>query len=182
VLNGSRIRLRMIRRDDLEELYEHNADLEARGDHYPLDVTSLSELTREWERHGLWEDEEGTLLIVDSDDRMVGLILFFRRVTYHHWDAYEIAYRLFGAQYHGRGYTTEALGLLTDYLFASKRVDRLELVAMTGNPASMRVAEKCGYRHEGTARGAFLHHGRGVDVEVYARLRDDPPPRPSPDG
>jgi ribosomal-protein-alanine N-acetyltransferase len=174
MLNGEHIRLRMLREDDLEAFYAHQVNLEARGQSYPLDVRSLTEIRRDFESHGLWEDESGTLLIVDHDDAMLGVLLFFRRVTYPHWDAYEIAYRLFDPANHGRGVMTEALGLLVDYLFASHRVNRIELVIMPDNPGSIRVAEKCGFRHEGTARGAFLHRGEARDVEVFARLRDDP--------
>jgi RimJ/RimL family protein N-acetyltransferase len=35
------------------------------------------------------------------------------------------------------------------------------------------VAEKCGYKHEGTARGAWYNRGRHHDVEVYAILHRD---------
>lgn len=45
-----------------------------------------------------------------------------------------------------------------------------------GNAASRRIAEKCGYQLEGTARGAFFNDGRNQDVVIYALLRDDPRP------
>jgi hypothetical protein len=39
--------------------------------------------------------------------------------------------------------------------------------------ASRRVADKCGFRHEGTARGAWYNNGRYQDVEIYAIVQDD---------
>ena len=51
------------------------------------------------------------LLIVDSDDRMVGLILFFRRVTVPPLGRIpDRLPRCSAPTYHGKGYTTEALG------------------------------------------------------------------------
>jgi RimJ/RimL family protein N-acetyltransferase len=41
------------------------------------------------------------------------------------------------------------------------------------NVASRRLAEKCGFRHEGTARGAWYHKGIHQDVEIYAVLHED---------
>lgn len=53
------------------------------------------------------------------------------------------------------------------------RVNRIRLVIHPGNTASRRLAEKCGFRHEGTARGAWYNKGRHHDVEIYAILHDD---------
>jgi ribosomal-protein-alanine N-acetyltransferase len=44
---------------------------------------------------------------------------------------------------------------------------------MTGNTGSKRVAEKCGYRFEGVARGAVFHRGVYQDMEVYSILREE---------
>ena len=51
--------------------------------------------------------------------------------------------------------------------------NRIRLVVHPDNAASRRLAEKCGFRHEGTARGAWYHKGKHQDVEIYALLHDD---------
>ena len=56
------------------------------------------------------------------------------------------------------------------YLFEAKRVNRLRLVIHPDNLASRRLAEKCGFQHEGRARGAWYHQGAHRDVEIYAIL------------
>jgi [ribosomal protein S5]-alanine N-acetyltransferase len=68
-----------------------------------------------------------------------------------------------------QGVATEAVRLLVCYLFENKRVNRIRLVIHPDNVASRRLAEKCGFRHEGTARGAWYHQG----VEIYAVLHAD---------
>lgn len=61
--------------------------------------------------------------------------------------------------------------MLTRYLFETKRMNRIRLIIHPENLVSRRLAERCGYRHEGTARGAWFNEGVHHDVEVYAILR-----------
>ena len=63
----------------------------------------------------------------------------------------------------------------TDRL-GSKKENRIALVIVPGNAASRRIAEKCGFTLEGTARGAFFDDGRNQDVLVYSLVRTDPRP------
>jgi L-amino acid N-acyltransferase YncA len=76
----------------------------------------------------------------------------------------------------GRGYTTEAVQLLVDYLFDTEPRHRIHLVVLPDNGASRRIAEKCGFTLEGTIRDPFYHRGRNVDVVMYSLLRTDPRP------
>jgi len=71
---------------------------------------------------------------------------------------------------------TEAVQLLTDYLYATKKINRIHLVIVPENAASRRIAEKCGFTLEGTLRGAFFNDGRNQDVVLYSLLREDPRP------
>jgi Acetyltransferase (GNAT) domain len=108
------------------------------------------------------------------DGELAGHIEFFIPVAY--CDAFELSYQLYGGRFAGRGYTTEAVQLLVDYLFAVKKQNRIHLVIVPENAASVRVAEKCGFVLEGTVRGAFFNQGRSNDVLVYSLLRTDPRP------
>jgi RimJ/RimL family protein N-acetyltransferase len=49
-------------------------------------------------------------------------------------------------------------------------------VIVPENAASCRIAEKCGFVLEGTARGAFYNDGRNQDVLIYSLLKTDPRP------
>jgi RimJ/RimL family protein N-acetyltransferase len=44
-----------------------------------------------------------------------------------------------------------------------------------GNAASRRVAEGCGYRHEGTMRKAAMLHGEWRDVDLFSLMREECP-------
>jgi [ribosomal protein S5]-alanine N-acetyltransferase len=174
MLRGSRITLRTVRAADVDAMYAAHTDIANRGAFFPLGVMSESTFKRRFGETGFWEKEEGTLLITAPDAPMAGHIEFFRPIAY--WDSWELSYQLYDEAYTGRGYITEAVQLMTDYLFGSKKPNRIQLVIVPGNGASRRVAEKCGFQLEGTARGAFFNGGRNHDVLVYSLVRDDPRP------
>jgi len=178
MLHGTRISLRQITESDLDALYQAHADIRNRGEFFPLGVKSEPAFRKTFAEGGYWQKEEGTLLIVTGDGEIAGHIEFFRPVGY--WDAFELSYQLYDAAFAGRGYVTEAVQLLVDYLFGAKKPHRIQLVIVPANVASRRIADKNGFTLEGTVRGAFFNGGRNQDVLLYSLLRDDPRPWQSP--
>jgi RimJ/RimL family protein N-acetyltransferase len=174
MLHGKLITLRPVRDADLDALYEAHTNIASRGAFFPLGVQSEPAFRREFAESGFWQKEEGTLLIVTNDGELAGHIEFFRPVNY--WDAFELSYQLYDDRFSGRGLVTEAVQLLTDYLFANKKMGRIQLVIVPGNAASRRIAEKCGFQLEGTMRGAFFNDGANQDVLMYSLVRADPRP------
>jgi RimJ/RimL family protein N-acetyltransferase len=180
MLQGRQVRLRPVQSTDFDALYAAHTDLANRGAHFPLGVQSESAYRRDFAETGFWQRTEGTLLITVGEDEVVGHIEFFRPIVY--WDAFELSYQLYGDRHAGHGYVTEAVQLLVDYLFGSKKEHRIQLVIVPENAGSRRIAEKCGFVLEGTARGAFFNHGRNHDVLLYSLLRTDPRPWRAADG
>jgi RimJ/RimL family protein N-acetyltransferase len=170
VLAGDLIELRLVREQDLGVLYELMIDLDARGSYFPLGVMSEPALRVAFAKNGFWDKDEGMLLITAGEE-IVGEIEFFP--ISHYMQGYELSYQLFGAQHAGKGYTSEAVSLLTRYLFAGKRVDRIQLIIHPDNAASKRIATKCGFTYEGTMRRAWFHAGDFQDVELWSRLRGE---------
>ena len=174
MLTGRNVVLRPMREADLDLAYAAHVDIANRGAFFPLGVMSEPVFRRQFAETGFWQREEGTLLIVGADGETAGHIEFFKPVSY--WDAFELSYQLYDAHVAGRGYASEAVQLLVDYLFATKKQHRIHLVIVPENAASRRVAEKCGFVLEGTVRGAFFNGGRNHDVLLYSLLRTDPRP------
>ncbi|MGQ0609338.1 MAG: GNAT family N-acetyltransferase [Chloroflexota bacterium] len=174
MLHGPTITLRPVREADLESLYAAHSDIRNRGRFFPLGVLSESAFRRQFAEHGFWQKEEGMLLITGPDGEIGGHVEFFKPVSY--WDAFELSYQLYDDRFAGRGWVTEAAQLMIDYLFAVKKQHRIQLVIVPENDASRRIAEKCGFALEGTARGAFFNDGRNQDVLVYSLLSTDPRP------
>ena len=174
MLHGDRITLRPIREADLEAAYTAHVNIANRGGFFPLGVMSEPAFRKMFAEGGFWEREQGTLLIATPDDEIAGHIEFFKPIVY--WDAFELSYQLYDDRFGGKGYTTEAVQLLVDYLFGSKKQHRIQLVIVPENAASRRIAEKCGFTLEGTARGAFFNGGRSQDVLVFSLVRTDERP------
>lgn len=174
MLHGTRITLRQIKAADIDALYEAHADIRNRGPYFPLGVHAEASFRKTFDDGGFWQKEEGMLLIETPDADIAGHIEFYRPVAY--WDAWELSYQLYDRRFAGKGYASEAVELLVDYLFGTKKPNRIQLAIVPENAASRRVAEKCGFTLEGTARGAFFNDGRNQDLLVYSLLREDPRP------
>jgi RimJ/RimL family protein N-acetyltransferase len=178
VLSGRHVRLRPVLEVDLDTLYDAHVNIRNRGAYFPLGVTSQPDFRREFGEHGFWQKSEGMLVIESPEGTIAGHIEFFRPVSY--WDAFELSYLLYDDHHAGRGYVTESVQLLVDYLFATKKENRIQLVIVAENRPSRRIAEKCGFVLDGTARGAFFNHGRSQDVLLFSLVRSDPRPWHSP--
>jgi len=171
MLKGKTIMLRPVRDTDLDQLYEFHVDIDNRGDFFPRGILAQPAFRKQFQETGFWSKDEGMLVMVSPQDAILGHIEYYKTVNY--LDEYELSYQVYATEQRGKGVATEAVNLLVRYLFETKRVNRIRLVIHPGNLASRRLAEKCGFRHEGTARGAWYNQGRHQDVEIYAILHQD---------
>jgi len=171
MLKGKSITLRPVRETDLDSLYDYHLDIDNRGDYFPRGVLAQPVFQKQFQETGFWSKEDGMLVIVAPDNEILGHVEFFKTVNY--LDEYELSYQVYPSEQRGKGMATEAVNLLVRYLFETKRVNRIRLVIHPDNLASRRLAEKCGFKHEGTARGAWYNKGTHQDVEIYAILHQD---------
>lgn len=77
------------------------------------------------------------------------------------------------ARTEGKGVMTRALKAFVAYSFQDWKLHRLEIYCATENVRSCRVAERAGFRKEGTLRGARKVNGEFLDMNLYALLRPD---------
>jgi RimJ/RimL family protein N-acetyltransferase len=168
MLHGEQIVLRLVREDDVDLLYELMSDLRTRGAYFPLGLSAQPTFRSRFQANGFWAADEGMLLIWAREE-IIGEIEYFPIADY--LQGYELSYQLFGTQFSGHGYISEAVRLLVDYLFGRKRVNRMQLNIHPDNGASRRVAEKCGFTYEGLMRGCWFHQGEYHDLEVWSLLR-----------
>lgn len=83
----------------------------------------------------------------------------------------DIAYR-FNPEYWNRGFATESLSAVIDFIFTKTEIKRLNASADIRNIASNRVLEKCGFIKEGTIRqGKML--STYCDYNIYGLLDED---------
>jgi ribosomal-protein-alanine N-acetyltransferase len=78
-----------------------------------------------------------------------------------------------GKPYWGRGYCTEAGHTVLRYAFGELQLHRVHAHHLSHNPASGRVMQKLGMRHEGRLRQHVKKWNEFFDVEAYGILRPE---------
>lgn len=73
----------------------------------------------------------------------------------------------------GRGLAGRATRLLAEWALREHGLERVELLAATGNIASQRAAEAAGFVREGVLRNAGFTHAGRVDLVSYSLVRAD---------
>jgi RimJ/RimL family protein N-acetyltransferase len=118
-----------------------------------------------------WSAEDGEMTFAVTDAADGGLL---GMVGLHAQDATmrEIGYWT-APWARSRGVMTRAVRLVCRFGFEVLGLERIEWWAIVGNQASWRVAEKVGFRHEGTCRARLLHRGERRDAWVAGLLRGE---------
>ena len=171
ILATKRLRLRQFEARDVEGLHACFGDPEAMRYWNFLPCATEAESAR-WV--GILEKNTSPYqflawAVADKrSDKCIGM------VNYHHRQArnakLEIGYILASAQ-QGRGLMTEALEALLAYCFKELAVHRVEALIHPDNVASIRLAERLGFRCEGGPLRDYWRVGDSyMSVMVYALL------------
>lgn len=156
-------------------------DAEAMFDTWANDERVTRFLT--WEPHGtldvteyiidLWikdyEKENTYQWAIEFEGKLIGSIGCVE--TNESNECGEIGYCI-GYDYWGKGIMREAAKAVIDFLFREVNLHRIEILHATKNPASGKVAQKCGLTYEGTKREYFKSaSGEFLDIAIYSILR-----------
>lgn len=85
----------------------------------------------------------------------------------------EVALIVGEKDYWGRGFATEACGLVLKHAFEFLGLNRVWSGTSEKNIGMQKVFEKLGFTKEGTFRQAMLNSGELVDIYEYAILREE---------
>ncbi|MBK9546971.1 MAG: GNAT family N-acetyltransferase [Dehalococcoidia bacterium] len=146
------VRLREPNEGDVPLLDAWNASLAFRGEFndFGLPPRSANEATEKVSS----DDQHGTL-IVEADGTPVGTIDW--RPAMYGPPPESMAYQLgisLAPEARGKGYGTQALRQVVEYLFATTKVNRIEASCDVENVGSQFALSRAGFRYEGVARGA----------------------------
>jgi RimJ/RimL family protein N-acetyltransferase len=159
---------------DLRELVELCQDPEiARWTSVPAvygdaDAHAYLELREESARAGL----AAHFALADADDgTLLGSISLLRFA----WSdrRAEVGYWL-GAEARGRGHATRAVRTISRWGFRALGLERIELLAATGNVASQAVARRAGFTREAVLRSFVEGPDGREDMVCFGRLATDP--------
>lgn len=109
--------------------------------------------------------------VITADGQVVGRIRGWEVNPYNGY--VQLGYDT-GAEFRCRGYMTEAVQAVVRYLLTEADAHRVYCSVRESNPASCRVCEKNGMRHEGTLRQHYARQDGGYDdVRIYGILREE---------
>ena len=132
---------------------------------------SKTERIKQFDNPSNWEKltERRRFVIQKRDATRIGFI--------SHWTAQpsrmvEIGYHIVPSE-RGKGYGTEAVQLMVDYLFLSQNIVRIQAVTDVRNKPSQSILEKAGFKKEGTLRKSALVRGEWTNAYLYGVLREE---------
>ena len=172
-LETARLRLRSIRHEDAEAIFEYASDPLV-TQHLPWRTHQTVQDTRDYITSTLERQEWPDLAPWGIEHKIEGKLI--GSCGFHHWSLEharaEIGYVL-ARRYWGQGYMTEAVGAIIAYGFEAMSLNRIEALCRPLNVASARVLEKAGMRFEGVLRQYMFANGTHHDYKIYAILRED---------
>jgi [ribosomal protein S5]-alanine N-acetyltransferase len=117
------------------------------------------------------EDREYTFGVAGLDGALIGRVRL-SVVVRGPWQNANLGYYVDRAA-NGRGFGTEAVGLVVGVAFGRLGLHRVQAAVMPRNAASIRVLEKNAFRREGLAPRYLRINGEWEDHLIFARTSDD---------
>jgi [ribosomal protein S5]-alanine N-acetyltransferase len=164
LLQGKNIRLRVREKEDLPMLAEWFNNPDFVGDEYqPSPQRSRAEMEKMLEGVPL---PPQVFIIEKNDGTKIGYVGCGKTTCP------EIGFGLTPSE-RGKGYCTEAVKMIVDYIFLSNETVRIQAQTDVRNIASQKVLDKAGFKKEGIARKHVFVKGEWRDAYLYSILREE---------
>jgi ribosomal-protein-alanine N-acetyltransferase len=165
MLEGESIRLKLGDKEDLDFFVGFWNNLNYYGDCEPV----MEQMTKaEAEKRFADTSKKATFIVQKKDGTAIGLMVYFGQSS----GSITIGYAIEPIE-HGKGYGTEALQLMVDYLFLAKEIHRVQANTDPENKVSQRILEKVGFKKEGVSRKSSFVRGHWRDECHYSILREE---------
>ena len=169
MLEGKNVNLRVMEKDDLPLFAEWVNKPEVFGEYNPLHQMSKTEVEKMLDN----PSDISPFIIEKKDGSKIGFIVHFHVLHLGTGTKQlEIGYSLVPSE-RGKGFCSEAVKIMVDYLFLSKDIMRIQAQTDQRNAASQKVLEKAGFKKEGTLRKNFFMRGELRDCYIYSILREE---------
>ncbi len=174
MIHGKIINLRVVTQADLPLLDAWENDIAYNSEYNTFGLRGEGSQEKHFAEDGFMSARYGKLLIVTQEGTVVGTISY-HQTGYGPNDGsrcYNIGISLL-ADHRGKGYGTEAQKLITDYLFSTYPIMRVEASTDVTNRAEQRSLEKAGFTRDGVMRQSQWRNGSWHDIAVYSKLRGE---------
>jgi len=172
MLEGKRVNLRVAEKEDVPLLVHWLNDVEFAGDyqHFPSQI-SKAQLERQITEQKNYQHEWVDFIIEKKDGKKIGCAAHYVSAPNFGW--IEIGYAIVPSE-RNKGYATEAIKILVDYLFLTREITRIQAIVDTMNAASLQALENAGLKKEGKLRKALWNaKGELTDGYIYSILREE---------
>jgi RimJ/RimL family protein N-acetyltransferase len=172
LLEGKNVDLKVVERDDVNFRVEWRNNVEFWGEYTNIvEQLSKSEWLKRFDNPSNLDilTEKRGFVVQKKDGTRIGVINYWINQPNR---TFEISYAIIPAE-RRKGYGTEAVQLIVDYLFLSKTLVRIQAITNVRNKPSQRVLEKAGFRNEGTIRKSYFIRGEWRDHYLYSILREE---------
>lgn len=172
MLEGKRMNLRIAEKEDVSLLIQWLNDVEFAGDyqHFPSQIPK-AQLEKQITEQKNYQHEWVDFIIEKKDETKIGWATHYISAPNFGW--IKIDYTIVPNE-RNKGYATEAIKILVDYLFLSKEIIRIQAIIDTKNVASIKALENAGLKKEGKLRKALWNaKGEWIDGYIHRILREE---------
>jgi RimJ/RimL family protein N-acetyltransferase len=163
-LEGHSVNLKVVGRETLQTLIEWSNDPDFKGAYVPLRQISPNNLEKWYE--GLGPNEEW-FVIEKKNGSKVGYILCSPAGAHYQLTIYLLPIE------RQKGYGTEAVKIMLDYLFLSRDIVRVQTECDSQNVAYLKTLRKAGFKQEGVMRRYMFVRGEWKDTTLLSVLREE---------
>ena len=156
--------LRVVEKEDFQLLADWNNSPEFFGEFIWFPQRSKTEVEKMYDT--LTSDTKW-FIIEKEDGTRIGTVQHFLT-----GNLMEIGYALVPSE-RRKGYCSESVKIIVDYLFLSRELVRVQAVTDVNNFASQRVLEKAGFTKEGIVRKSAFIRGKWRDGYLFSILREE---------
>jgi RimJ/RimL family protein N-acetyltransferase len=163
LLEGKKVNLRIIEKEDLPLLKEWKNNISFIGEYQSISQETIRDLEKQYDEL----TEAQWFFIEKKDGTKIGTINH-RPV----FETQEIGYAMLPNE-RGKCYCSEAVKIMVDYLFLSEDIVRIQAHIDARNVASQKVLENAGFQKEGTFRKEYFVRGEWRDSCTFSILREE---------
>lgn len=172
MFEGKKVKLRGLKMEDVEPAYQYMCDPEVLlnlgpGIPYPMTL----ERERQWFESQIAMKDTYNFAIEDIE---TGLYIGGCGINKVDWKnrVATVGIYIGDKDFRGKGYGTEAMELLVDFIFDQMNINRIQLFVLSFNERAIRSYKKVGFKEEGRLKQSVFRNGRYYDEIIMSILRE----------
>ncbi|HEY7127805.1 MAG TPA: GNAT family protein [Ktedonobacterales bacterium] len=173
MLQGEKIILRAVKREDLQRRYEFANDLSFHLliSNDPWEPVPFERLEHQFDDQMEQSDPGEPSFAIEADGQYIGHCLLYD--LNRSARTCQLGIGIGDPAYRGRGYGRDALRLLLDYAFRIQHMHKVALTVDADDQRAIRAYRACGFIEEGRQRQQAWGNGKYLDLLHMGILREE---------